>query len=205
MPAGGGRPRAATACKDRAATLYWDTNGETPGSGNSGGAWDSGANWSTGADGDVAPQGWVNGDSAVFSAGTDGLAAKTVTLAGTVATPSILLEEAGLVTLSGGSINITGGSVFNTSALGTTGGRQLTWTSAITGNGPLTLAAHGSTSDSGDGTDSFLVLGGTNTFTGDVTITSGIVRATSNLGLATNKVILNGGGIVDPNLNLNFP
>jgi fibronectin-binding autotransporter adhesin len=119
--------------------------------------------------------------------------------------PSILLEEAGLVTLSGGAINITGGSVFNTSALGTTGGRQLTWTSAITGNGPLTLAAHGSTSDSGDGTDSFLVLGGTNTFTGDVTITSGIVRANSNLGLATNKVILNGGGIVDPNLNLNFP
>lgn len=71
----------------RAATLYWDTNAETPGSGNSGGAWDSGANWSTGVDGDVAPQAWVNGESAVFSAGTDGLAAKTVTLAGTVATP----------------------------------------------------------------------------------------------------------------------
>lgn len=186
-------------------TLYWDANDITPGSGNTGGSWDSGTNWSTGTDGDVTSQGWVNGENAVFSAGTDGLAARTITINGTIATPSILLEEAGSVTLSGGSIDISGGSSFDTSVLGIAGGNQLVWTPAIIGNGPLSLAAHGSTSDSGDGTNSFLVLGGASTFTGDITITSGIVRANSNLGPLTNKVILNGGGIVDPNLNLNFP
>jgi fibronectin-binding autotransporter adhesin len=186
-------------------TLYWDTNDITPGSGNAGGSWDSGTSWSTGADGDLAAQGWVNGENAVFSAGTDGLTAKTVSIVGSISTPSILLEEAGPVTLSGGAIDITGGSTFNTSVLGIAGGNQLVWTPAITGNGPLALAAHGSTSDGGDGTNSFLVLGGTNTFTGDVTITSGLLRANSSFGPLANKVILNGGGIVDPNLNLNFP
>jgi autotransporter-associated beta strand protein len=189
----------------RAGTLYWDTNGTTPGSGNTAGSWNTATNWSAGPDGDLASQAWVNGESAVFSAGADGTAAITVTITGTVATPSILLEEVGLVTLSGGSIDITGGSVINTSVLGIDGGRQLIWNSAITGNGPLGVAAHGSTSDTGDGTNSFLVLEGPNDFTGDVTISSGIVRANSNLGPLTNKVILNGGGIVDPNLNLNFP
>lgn len=188
-----------------AGTLFWDTNGPTPGSGNTGGPWDSTANWSPSPDGDVATLGWLAGENAVFSAGTDGLTAKTVNLSGTIATPSILLEEAGAVTLAGGSIDITGGSQFNTAALGTATGNQLLWTSAIIGNGPLTLAAHGSTSDSGDGSNSLLALTGTSSFTGDVTISSGVVRANSSLGPLSNTVILNGGGIVDPNLNLNFP
>jgi autotransporter-associated beta strand protein len=188
-----------------AGTLFWDTNGPTPGSGNTGGPWDSTSNWSPSPDGDVAPQGWLAGESAVFSAGTDGITAKTVNLSGTIATPSILLEEAGAVTLAGGSIDITGGSQFNTSALGILTGNQLLWTSAITGTGPLTLAAHGSTSDSGDGSNSLLALTGTSSFTGDITVSSGVVRANSNLGPLSNTVILNGGGLVDPNLNLNFP
>lgn len=188
-----------------AGTLYWDTNGNTPGSGNAGGSWTAAANWSTSADGDTATQLWVNGENAVFSAGTDGIGSLSVIITGTVATPSIKLEETGLVTLSGGAIDITGGATFDTSALGFVGGRQLFWYSSIVGDGPLTLAVHGSTSDSGDGSNSFMVFDGLNSFTGDVTILSGVVRANSNLGPVSNKVILNGGGIVDPNLNLNFP
>lgn len=186
-----------------AGTLYWDTNGDTAGSGNAGGTWDSGNNWSANpAGGSVVA--WTNGESVVFSAGTDGTATKTVSIGGTIATPSIVLEEVGLVQIQGGSIDITGGSVFNTSALGVTTGRSLTWTSSIVGTGGLTLAVNGDTSATGGGSSTVFGLTGTNTFTGDVTITSGIVNAASSFGAATNKIILNGGGLVDMNANLAF-
>jgi autotransporter-associated beta strand protein len=188
----------------QAATLYWDVNGPTPGAGTAGGTWDSGTNWSTDSTGSSATVGWVNGESAVFSASTDATAAKTVTIAGTIATPSILLEEAGAVTLSGGSIDISGGSVFNTSVFGGTGGFQLAWNPAIIGTGDLTLAAHGDLSAGGGGSNSFLNLTGANTFTGQVTITSGVVHAASNFGDAANEVLLDGGGLIDPNVNVAF-
>ena len=179
-----------------AADLYWDTNGATAASGNAAGAWDTGTNWSADAGGAVATTGWTNGSSAVFSAGTDGTATKAVTLAGTVATPSILLEEVGLVNITGGMIDITGGAVFNTSVLAGNTGRSLTWTPVITGTGALTLAVNGDTSATGGGSNTIFALTGASDFTGDVTITSGVVGYTSNLGNAANQVILNGGGLV---------
>jgi fibronectin-binding autotransporter adhesin len=179
-----------------AANLYWDTNGATAASGNAAGTWDTGTNWSTDAAGAVATVGWTDGSSAVFSAGTDGTATKAVTLAGTIATPSILLEEVGLVNITGGSINIAGGSVFNSSVLGANTGRSLTWTPVITGAGALTLAVNGDTSATGGGSNTIFALTGANDFTGDVTITSGVVGYTSNLGNAANQVVLNGGGLV---------
>ncbi|QJE97462.1 beta strand repeat-containing protein [Luteolibacter luteus] len=188
-----------------AATLYFDTNGATAGSGNAAGTWDSGTNWTADSAGASATVGWTNGESAVFSAGTDGTAVKAVTLAGAVATPSILLEEVGLVNITGGTIDITGGSVFNSSVLGATTGRSLTWTPVITGTGNLTLAVNGDTSATGGGSNTIFALTGASDFTGDVIITSGVVNANSVLGNASNKVILNGGGLVDPNLNIAFP
>lgn len=188
----------------QAATLYFDTNGATGGSGNAAGTWDSGTNWSTDPTGAIATVGWTNGESAVFSAGTDGTATKAVTLAGTVATPSILLEEVGLVNITGGSIDITGGSVFNTSVLAAATNRSLTWTPVITGTGNLTLAVNGDTSATGGGSNTVFALTGASDFTGNVTITSGVVNPNSVLGNAANKVILNGGGLVDPNLNVAF-
>ncbi len=191
----------ASALSARAGTLYWDTNGTGTGSGNAGGTWDSGTNWTIDPTGALAGVAWTNGESVVFSAGTDGLATRTITIAGTVATPSILLEETGPVNLTGGSIDITGGSIFNSSALGAASGRSMTWTSAIIGTGNLTLAVNGDTSAGGNGSNTVFALTGTNTFTGDVTITSGVVSTASNFGNAANKIILNGGGLVDPNLN----
>jgi fibronectin-binding autotransporter adhesin len=186
----------ATVLSAPAGTLYWDTNGTTTGSGNAGGAWDSGTNWTTDPTGALAGVAWTNGESVVFSAGTDGLATRTITLGGTVATPSILLEETGPVNLTGGSINIAGGSIFNSSALGSASGRSMTWTSAIIGTGNLTLAVNGDTSASGAGSDTIFTLSGSNTFTGDVQVTSGVVGWTSNFGNAANKIVLNGGGLV---------
>jgi len=193
----------STLLSAHAGTLYWDTNGDTAGSGNAGGTWDSGTNWSANAAGGSVAA-WTNGENVVFSAGTDGTATKTVTIAGTVATPSIVLEEVCLVQIQGGSIDITGGSIFNTTALGATTGRTLTWTSNIIGTGALTLAVNGDTSASGGGSSTVFALTGTNTFTGDVTITSGVVTTGSNFGAAGNKIILNGGGLVDTNANVAF-
>lgn len=197
---------AAAAPLTHAETLYWDTNGSTAGSGNSGGVWDTGTttNWNATADGTGSTQDWADGDSAVFSAGGDGTATKTVTLDGIIKTPSILLEEVGLVNLSGGTIDITGGSNFDTSELGGNTNRSLTWSSDITGTGGLTIAGHGSTSDTGGSSNTIFYLTGSNDFTGDITITSGVIHAGSNFGNASNKVILNGGGLVDNNQNLNF-
>jgi autotransporter-associated beta strand protein len=184
-----------------AQTLYWDANGDTGGSGNVGGTWDTGTNWTTDALGASATVGWTNGQAAVFSAGTDGIGGFTVTVGGTVATPSILFEEAGGKTISGGTITIGGGTI-NTAAAGN--GNTVTISSILAGSGGLSVAANGDLSDTGGGVGGRLNLSGNNTFTGDVTITSGLVRANSSFGAAGNKVILNGGGLLDDNQNINF-
>jgi fibronectin-binding autotransporter adhesin len=196
----------ALADKSSAADYYFDTNGTTTGSGNAAGAWSAtAATWNlTAAGNTTAPVVWADGNNAIFSAGTDGVGANTVTITGTVATPLIKLEEVGVRTLTGGTISIAGGSTFDLSALGVTTGRQPTWASVVSGTGNLILKANGDTSDTGGESTSFFALTGTNTFTGDVTIQSGIVRSNSSLGNAANKVILDGGGLLDPNLNINF-
>ena len=183
-----------------AAPLYWDVNGSTAGSGNAGGTWENGfGNWTANVDGTGPAAVFNNGDDAIFSAGTDGIGAFTVNLNGTIATPLILLEEAGLVTLAGGTLDITGGTTINTSTLGATGGNSLTWSPAISGTGTLTIAGHGDTSAGGGGSNTIFTLSGTNTFTGDVVITSGVIGYLSDLGNAANKVVLDGGGIVNNN------
>ncbi|WP_193213201.1 beta strand repeat-containing protein [Luteolibacter marinus] len=186
-----------------AASLYWDTNGATAGSGNGSGNWDADSNWSTSAAGDAATTAWTNGESAVFSAGSDG-ANFTATVTGTVTTPSIVVEEAGnTVTIAGGTINIGGGSI-DTSLLGPTTNRNVAISSVLAGSGGLTIAANGNTSDNGGSSNSELDLTGVNTFTGDLTITSGIVgwNADTAFGDAANGLIFDGGGLVDTNRGL---
>lgn len=182
------------------ATLYWDTNGAEPGSGDLEGIWQLGwSNWNAAADGTGEEVDFADGDSAVFSAGTDGLTAKTITLYGKVATPLILLEEDCLVTLDGstdGAVDITGGATFDTSALGIATGKSLVWNPVVTGTGALTLKAHGSTADTGGGSNSELTLSGANDFIGTVTITGGLVSLASGFGDASNTIVLDGGGVV---------
>lgn len=189
-----------------AATLYWDANFGDPGSGDLGGSWETGwGGWNDTADGTGSDTPFNAGDSVVFSAGTDGLGANTVTIYGTVATPSILLEETGLITLAAGDearIDISGGATFDTSVLGAATGRSLVWNPIITGGGDLLLKSHGSTADAGGSSDSELTLSGANEFTGAVTITSGLVSLSSGFGAATNPILLNGGGLVDENQNV---
>src|SRR4051812_49862493 len=61
----------------RAATYYWDVNGTeagaTPGANGIGdGTWDTAAaNWNSVADGTGATTAWVDGNAAIFAAGSD--------------------------------------------------------------------------------------------------------------------------------------
>jgi len=184
----------------QAQTLYWDTNGDESGGGNLGGIWDSDAFWSSDAAGLSPSFAWIDGSPAVFSAGTTGSGAWTVTIADTVTTPSILLKETGAKSISGGTINIGGGSL-TTAAAGN--GNIVTISSVLSGAGGLTVNGNGDLTDGGGGAGGMLVLSGANNFTGDLTITGGLIRANSGFGAAGNKLILDGGGIIDPNVNVN--
>lgn len=182
-----------------AQTAYWDTNGATAGSGNLGGNWLD-ARWTTDADGAVQTGIWTNGDSAVFSAGTDGVGTWTVNLVGTISTPSIRFAQTGTKTIAGGTINIGGGSI-NSTALGFAPGNgdDINLNTVLEGAGGLTIAAHGdATSNSGGGGGAELRLGANNTFSGGLTVTSGLVswNTDANLGDISNIITLNGGGIL---------
>lgn len=181
-------------------TLYWDVNGATAGSGNAGGSWDSGTNWTSDAAGGSSTTGWVNGESAVFSAGTDGTGAWTATIDGSISTPSILFKENAARTISGGTINIGGGTI-NTAAAST--GNVSTISSVLAGSGGLTIAANGELT-AGTTSAGRLLLSGANTISGDITITSGLVTTNSGFGSQSNKIILDGGGLVDANNNTVF-
>jgi autotransporter-associated beta strand protein len=118
------------------------------------------------------------------------------------------------ITIAGGSLRITGGSTVSLSGnRGITigaGGATLdnsgmgsslnaNFNQIISGSGPLALRANGSTAFTGGGVGGNLTLGSSaNTFTGDVTIHSGVVNFTDNgsFGNTANDIILAGGGLV---------
>jgi methylmalonyl-CoA mutase cobalamin-binding domain/chain len=199
------------AARSRGANQYWDANGAVAGSGNSGAPWE-GSNWTSDSTGSVLTGPWVDGSSAVFSAGTDGTGDWTVTLATTISTPSILFKEAANTrTISGGTINIGGGTIDSTAnGTGASGnnGRDVNMNSLLAGSGGLTIAAHGSHLANGGGGGSEFRLGNAgNTFSGGLAITNGLVSwsTNQNLGDASNIVTLNGGGLLytsDPILTL---
>lgn len=182
-----------------AATLYWDTNDSTTGSGNTGGIWSLvDDNWSSDANGEATATTFSNGDEAVFSAGTDGTGGWTVTVSGTVATNSVTFKEGGNKTVTGGNIDITGGGLIDSSVLGLSV-VDLTVDSTITGTGGLTIAAHGDAdSNNGGGNGAEFRLYGSNTFSGGLTITSGVVgwNSDSALGDISNSILLDGGGLL---------
>lgn len=182
------------------AQLYFDANGNTAGSGTPAAAtWDSGTNWSTAVAGDAATVGWTNGQAAIFSAGTEAAGTWAVTIAGTVQTNAITFNGTAntVHNITGGTIDMgIAGLTLDASAAGAATGRSKTIASNIIGSGGLNIAANGDTSASGGGSNTIFALTGTNTFTGDTTITSGVVGYLSNFGDAANDVILNGGGLV---------
>ena len=118
------------------------------------------------------------------------------------------------LTLDNGTLRITGGGSVTLSTnrgitLGASGGTldnssmgnglNANFNQVISGNGPLALRANGNTSDTGGGVGGNLTLGSNaNTFTGDVTIQSGVVNfaGDGSFGDVANDIILAGGGLV---------
>lgn len=98
-----------------AQTLYWDTNGATPGAGNpADGDWDaSTSNWSTDSTGSIATGLFSEGSDVIFSAGSDA-ATGNINLSGTQRPGSMTFKNGALVLsgsdiddFSGGYVNIT--------------------------------------------------------------------------------------------------
>src|SRR5207244_7626154 len=127
-----------------------------------------------------------------------------------IAADGNLGSTSGALTLNGGTLKVTGtgaatalaagrsvvlgssGGTIDSSGLGAAGGNVTTVASVLSGSGPLTLKAHGDTSDSGGGSGSLLALSGANTFAGTVTVASGLVDAASNFGNSANAIAVTG-------------
>ena len=141
-------------------TYFWDNNAGTLGSGDSGGSW-SGTNWNTDPNGGTAGtiSGWVSGNDAVFSAGTDGVGSLTITVTGA---PLV-----GDLTVKTGSITLSG-----------TGSFALASSSSWTANAGTTLVVQ-----PGISTANLLTIGGSgnSTYAGIITGAGSLVKAGSAL------------------------
>lgn len=169
----------------QAATVYWDING-TGGAGasNTGsatGTWD-GVNTFFNTDpaggvGSVAA--WSGGDTLVFSAGTNATNVSTVTVSGTQGIGGLTFEE-GLVTLTGGALQLTANSDINVAT-----GLTATVNSTLDGAFNLTKTGNG-----------VLALGGTNSYSGNTLINAGTLSISSDANLGTAP-----GGVVADSIN----
>jgi hypothetical protein len=163
----------------QAATYRWDVAAGdlgviTDGTGN----WSVGTpNWNSGA-GDVPN--WADANDAVFGGGTSGTAG-AVTVTGTVAPTHLTFNQpfAGNYTLSGGTINITGGGGITDN--GTAGNTIVS--SALTGTASLNKMAGGT-----------LTLSGSNAYTGPTTVNAGTLNIQSNTALGTGGTTVAMGG-----------
>ncbi|PHX98997.1 MAG: hypothetical protein CK530_06615, partial [Planctomycetaceae bacterium] len=166
-----------------AATIVWDTNGTTAGSGAATGTWGSSAFWSTDLTGSSATTATATNSiyDTVFSAGTNGTGG-TITISDTQAASSILMDDNVALTFSGGTSLTVGG------------------TGAYSG----IFVAKGD--DQANTISTALVLGADSTFqnggTGTLTISGGVTSpATANLVLANNNTTGNGITISGSSLN----
>ncbi len=147
------------------ASSYWDGNGAAAGAGTTPtGNWGVDAFWSTDASGTSAPATWTNGDTAVFSAGTDAVNPFTVTVSGNQGVAGVTFQE-GNVMLSGGIITVSNGAAIN-----------VTPPSATVNS----VLAGWAFTKSGAGT---LLLNGTNTFSGLLTLSAGVIVIGNNTAL----------------------
>jgi autotransporter-associated beta strand protein len=120
-------------------TLYWDTNGQSPGSGAANGTWSASSQvWNVFSGGSGALTSWIASSQAFFSAGFNATSPFTVTVVGTQAIGGISFEE--------GNVSLTGGTLsFNalTTGVVVAPGVGATITSSLTGTGNLIKSGSG--------------------------------------------------------------
>jgi fibronectin-binding autotransporter adhesin len=175
-----------------AQTLYWDTNGATPGAGNpANGTWNSSnTNWSTSAAGDIATSAYVATSTTVFSAGSDALTG-SVAVSGAQNTLNM--------TVASGSIAFSGSQIEGMASMTIASGASASFSNSLrfngTGNPTLiangniagaNLTSNGTITKSGVGTVSFATVDANVTVSGGTMIASG--------GNKTKSVLVNNGG-----------
>ena len=150
-----------------AVTYYWDNNDVTGGFGTAGGTWTAptASQWSTDSTGVAAPGASVTtttSDALNFGTATDGLAAGTITVSGTVSANTLTFGSAsGAIALSGGIITLGGPTI-------TVNNASDTISSVIAGTAGLTKGGAGT-----------LTLSNANTFTGPMTVSGGTLTLDS--------------------------
>ncbi|MFM2221248.1 MAG: hypothetical protein RLZZ553_996 [Verrucomicrobiota bacterium] len=189
----------------QAQNRFWD-GGTANIAGNGNGASGGGAgnwgttltNWDQGNA--LAMVAWNNANlnTAVF-AGTAG----TVTINAPVSAGGLTFTATGYTIAGGASPNnlTLGGTSATITTSGLTTAGTTTISSIISGNltGGLTIASNGDMTASGGGAAGRgVVFSGTNTFTGNIIVTSGLFNpgADATLGNAANTITLNGGGLL---------
>jgi len=169
------------------AALYWDVDdgnvGATTGT-SANGTWDAATeNWNLNSDGSGVNQSFVCGEAIIFSAGADAVALSLITVCGIHNVSSLYFEE-GMVTLSGGTINLNDA----TPDIGVAAGLTATIGAVITGCNGI--------NSSGLGT---VLLAGANTYTGDTVIGSGTIMLGADNALPDNSNMILDGGTFDSN------
>jgi len=164
-----------------AATLYWDGTSTTANADGGAGTWVTGGttNWDDAAVAGVDTA-WTNGSDGVFG-GTAG----TVSVSGTVGAASLTFNTPGY-SLTGGTISLTGTPTI------ATGSNAISISSVLAGTNGLAKSGTGS-----------LTLSGSNTFTGQLNINAGTVKAGAALALGAggvgNETFVQSGATLDIN------
>lgn len=155
---------------------YWDTNGVTAGVGGAGSWSTAGATWNT-QEGTGSPVAFDPTKELMF-AGTGGI----INLTEEISHESGLRFDVTGYTLQGETLALNPSTTPTITV--TTAGHVATINSVIAGFSGLAKAGAGT-----------LVLGGVNTFAGDLTINGGILQVSSddNLGASSNGIVLAGG------------
>jgi MYXO-CTERM domain-containing protein len=179
-------------CSARGADAYWDIDGATAGAGGTApaGTWSTAnANWSTDSTGSSATQVWTNGDSALFSAGSNATGTFTVTNSGV--TVDDITQQEGKFLISGGTLTLADTSMTIDTQTRTTGDYDIRISSTIVNSG----AGASGIIKNGVG---ILHLGtATNTFSGGITLNAGTLAIENNAGtLGTGTLTFNGGNFV---------
>ena len=176
-----------------AQTLFWDSDGVTPGTTNIRNTWDySGSRpwWSTSSAGDVATQAWTSGATAVFSAGSNATGYQLVDIGQGVNVAAISVEE-GDIELWGAfysgyfydlsSFNVASGATAILDATMRESGGAVNFTK--TGPGTLTVRAPNQM------TGSFTVSGGTTNISSVGNLSSGTLTVNNGATLANSGIL----------------
>ncbi|WP_221029599.1 autotransporter-associated beta strand repeat-containing protein [Actomonas aquatica] len=174
-------------------TLYWDSDGATPGTTNIRNTWDYSAIrpwWSTSAAGDTATQAWTSGSTAVFSAGTNATGYQLVDIGQGVNVAAIYVEE-GDVELWGAfysgyfhdlaTFDVASGASAILDATMNESSGAVNFTK--TGAGTLTIKAPNNM------TGNFAVSGGTVNITSQSNLSSGNLTVSNGATLANNGIL----------------